>query len=596
MMSFKLKVYLIYGLALVLAMLVGVLGIRKLADVKESSRVLVEENFSSLLAVDVMLFALDRQDRAMLLELLDESSTSRQEFADDTEIFEGWLESASQNVSGEQEEELIRSLANSYQALLQESEQLVKRSASAPPEVLLTLYHSDFLPRVARIRDLLRKLRDVNHEEILEASRQVQGRAAQGQLLVIAATAGLVLLGALISVPLGQHLELLERERAEALHQERQAKLAAESANRSKDRFLANVSHDLRAPLSGILGMLDLLKASRLDEEQQEYSRTVEESARSLLSLVNDLLDVSSIEAGKLDFQVVAFQPDALLRQVVQLLHSQAEDKGLALSLEMRGEPQPVMGDPDRLRQVLVNLVSNAIKFTDRGEVTVKMDATTRPEWSLLRFEVIDSGIGIAPEDRQKLFEPFSQLESGDRSRGGVGLGLSIVKHLVKGMGGSVDVRSEVGGGSRFSFELELRLAEEHDSAASAPREHFSLRSRRVLVADDNPINRRVLQLQLKKYGLEVDSVEDGEEVLSRLQHRSYDVILMDCRMPRLDGYETSRRIQAQGGARPVIVALTAEATSDVPKKCREAGMDDYIAKPVDVEHLLRILHNHLEK
>jgi PAS domain S-box-containing protein len=384
--------------------------------------------------------------------------------------------------------------------------------------------------------------------------------------------------------------DVTERRRAEAL---RLAKEAAERTAQTKAQFLANMSHEIRTPMAGVVGLTDLLLGTDLDEQQAEYARLIQSSGVSLLRVIDDILDFSKIEAGKLTFEEEPFDLQATLQEVVNLLHLGAVSKGTELDLRIaEGVPGWVLGDPGRLRQVLMNLVGNAVKFTEGGSVRVEAEAAPDRR---VHIRVFDTGIGIPAEAQGRLFELFSQADASTSRRfGGTGLGLAISKRIVEGMGGEIGFESAPGAGS--TFWITLKLERSAPPAVPEPSAGRPVRCRRILTAEDNAINQLVITEQLKALGYEVTAVGNGLEALEAIQAGEYDLVLMDCQMPHLDGYEATQRIRQLPGAvgRIPIVALTAHAIREDLDKCLAVGMNDTITKPFSAEVLRRKLERWL--
>ncbi|MBK8324042.1 MAG: response regulator [Betaproteobacteria bacterium] len=377
------------------------------------------------------------------------------------------------------------------------------------------------------------------------------------------------------------------------------AKEMAETASRAKSTFLANMSHELRTPLNAILGLTNLARRRAADEKSREQLGKVEGASRHLLSLINDILDISRIEAERLAIEHIDFALASVVGNVVALCESRARAKDLPLRVEIAPElrARRFAGDPLRLEQVLLNLVGNAIKFTERGSVTVRVSVDRPVEaGAVLRFEVADTGIGIGPQDQARLFTPFEQADSSlTRKYGGTGLGLAISRRLVELMGGAIGVESTPSVGSTFRFTVRLAAAARDvvpdDASTPAGGAEGTLRSRfggtRVLLVEDEPINREVSRELLRHAGLEVDEAEDGEQALELARHRSYALVLMDMQMPRMNGIEATRALREDPRYAGVpILALTANAFEDDRRACLEAGMDDHLGKPIEPERL----------
>lgn len=403
-----------------------------------------------------------------------------------------------------------------------------------------------------------------------------------------------------------RHQETLEeriRQRTEELEH---AMLRAQSANHAKSEFLANMSHELRTPMAGILGMIDVTLESDLTGEQKEQLETAQRCAWSLLALLNDILDLSKIESGRMGLEQIPFNVRAVLQDCVKSLQPRVAKAPVELTCDIGANvPEEVFGDPLRVRQIFANLLSNAVKFTEQGYVRARLQTLRRNEFEIVfRFEVEDSGIGISEEKLPLIFDKFTQADgSVSRRYGGTGLGLAITRKLVELHRGEIRVESEPGKGSTFSVDLVCLLsAHPRETEASVvdfdnptetrPAEAAS----RILVVEDNQVNQKVVTTVLRKRGFEIELANNGEQALEKLEGSvAFDLILMDIQMPVLDGLEATRRIRQDPRWRELpILAMTAHAMNGDRERCLDAGMNGYISKPVHPTHLLRVLSDYL--
>ncbi len=393
------------------------------------------------------------------------------------------------------------------------------------------------------------------------------------------------------------------RQSIEQAVQSQSAREAAEEANRAKSTFLANMSHEIRTPMNGVIGLADLLSRTELSEPQRQYLSHIQSSAKSLLAIINDILDISKVEAGRFVLSDQPFSPREILDDVCNSLDFSAREKSLRFERDISPTlPTLLQGDAGRFRQILFNILGNALKFTSHGSVVIRCHEKKEGDQCRLACEIEDTGVGMPEDFLPKLFDPFSQADSSvTRKFGGTGLGLAIVRHLIEQMGGTLEVKSDLGKGSSFRFSILFQIPDSQETGATdqapATVKDETEKRLRILLVEDVRVNVMVATGMIRSMGHDVSVAENGQQALEELGRNDFDIVLMDCQMPIMDGYECTRRLRSEeSGVRDSkipVIAMTANAMSGDREKCLEAGMTDYISKPIDRNILAEMLHKY---
>ena len=444
----------------------------------------------------------------------------------------------------------------------------------------------------------------INEQKKLEAELSFQAELSQQKntrniLLALGVIAALLALGLYFRYRFVQKTKAELEEKNKIIEAEKQK---AQDSEKAKHQFLANMSHEIRTPMNAIKGMTDILLRRDPKKPQLEYLNGIKQSSDSLLVIINDILDISKIEAGKVDLEEIPFSLTEVIQNVETIMQFKAEEKGLLLKMDLEdGIPDKVIGDPTRLRQILVNLTGNAIKFTEKGMVTVqlKTEKTNQPDQMVAKFCVSDTGVGIGNERLEKIFESFEQAYSDTtRKFGGTGLGLSISKKLVEIQDGKIWAESQKGKGSKFYFTIPFNIVEQQEideiqKTTNPENENIAgqLKGIKVLLVEDNQFNAIVAQEELEDAieDIMIEIAENGVIAIEKISHGDFDIILMDVQMPVMNGYEATHAIRnlSNGKAKTPIIAMTANVMKEEVERCYEAGMDDFIGKPFDTEVLL---------
>ncbi len=574
------------------------------------------ELFSEKMHLNSDLMELARARSRVTLQLIDtEDIFGKDELNLELETMAGKFVNARQQLLNmslvDKERQIYESMRDVVAEILPAQRRAVELSMMGEGEASLQarqIVYDKVLPGQNRMIDTLGNLIEFERTQInrltVDAHSLVQYMQTNNNVVISVALAIFIIISFFIILRiryvqqelLRSHEDLerrVEERTVEAVH----AKEDAELANRAKSEFLANMSHEIRTPMNAIINLSYLALKKDMDDGARDYIVKLKIAGENLLGIINDILDFSKIEAGKLELEFIDFDIESLVSDTVNIFQHTAEEKSIRLSCDLQGlRYKQLLGDPLRLRQVLNNLVGNAIKFTEEGEVVLSVTQKIRDKKCECIITVTDTGIGLDANQQEAMFKPFQQADySITRKFGGTGLGLTITRQLVEMMGGDIAIKSQKGVGSVFSFCVPFELSEVDGSLdvqqSAVELDVSKLENRRVLLVEDNMVNRLIAEQILKEIKLQVVSVENGEEALDILQHESFDAVLMDIQMPVMDGYMATRKIREDEklSALPVI-AMTANATTDDITKSREAGMDAHLSKPIDIEKLYRVL------